>query len=113
MQEEQKQRLEQLRKSLFVEEKRKKIAELKTQLQDEVTWKDWEEGKRISQELSMLEKDIEDFEMLELYISDGDLESFENEIKKVELKTYFSGAHDKNNALVSIHAGQGGTEAMD
>lgn len=113
MQEEQKQRLEQLKKSLFVEEKRQKIADLKSQLQDEATWKDWEEGKRISQDLSMFEKDIEDYEMLELYISEGDFESFEKEIKKIELKTYLSDKHDLNNALVSIHAGQGGTEAMD
>jgi peptide chain release factor 2 len=113
MQEEQKQRLEQLKKSLFVEEKRGKILELKKQLEDEGTWKDWEQGKRLSQDLSSLEKDIEDYEMLELFLQDNDTESFDNEIKKIELKTYLSGKHDVNNALVSIHAGQGGTEAMD
>ena len=113
MYEEQKKRLEQLKKSLFVDEKRQKIAELKKLLEDESTWKDWEEGKRIAQDLSALEKDIEDYEMLELYLEGNDLESFEKEIKEVELKTYLSGKHDKNNALISIHAGQGGTEAMD
>jgi peptide chain release factor 2 len=113
MNEEQKQRLKQLRKSLFIEEKKGKIAELKKELEDEKTWKDWEEGKRISQDLSSLEKDIEDYEMLELYLSEGDTEGFDKEIKKVELKTYLSGKHDRNNALLTIHAGQGGTEAMD
>jgi peptide chain release factor 2 len=113
MQEEQKQRLEQLKKSLFVEEKRYKILELKKQLGEEATWKDWEQGKRISQDLSSLEKDIEDYEMLELFLLENDAEGFNKEIKRIELKTYLSGKHDENNALISIHAGQGGTEAMD
>jgi peptide chain release factor 2 len=113
MNEEQKQRLEQLKKSLFIDEKKNKIKNLKNELEDEKTWKDWEEGKRISQDLSSLEKDIEDYEMLELYLSEGDVENFDKEIKKVELKTYLSGKHDMNHALVSIHSGQGGTEAMD
>lgn len=33
--------------------------------------------------------------------------------RQVELQTYLSGPYDRNDALVSIHAGQGGTEAMD
>jgi peptide chain release factor 2 len=113
MLEEQKQRLEQLKKSLFVEEKRAKILDLKKQLENESTWKDWEQGKNISQDLSSLEKDIEDYEMLELFLQENDAENFDKEIKRIELKTYLSGKHDENNALISIHAGQGGTEAMD
>jgi peptide chain release factor 2 len=31
----------------------------------------------------------------------------------VELKTFFAGKYDKNNVIFAIHAGQGGTEAMD
>jgi peptide chain release factor 2 len=113
MQEEQKQRLDQLKKSLFVEEKREKIISLKKELENEATWKDWEGGKKISQDLALLEKDIEDYEMLELYFQEDDVENFNKEIKRIELKTYLSGKHDKNNALLSLHAGQGGTEAMD
>jgi len=35
------------------------------------------------------------------------------EISKLELQTYLSGKYDASFALVSIHSGQGGTEAMD
>lgn len=33
--------------------------------------------------------------------------------RQVELQTYLSGPYDDKDALLSIHAGQGGTEAMD
>lgn len=111
---EQKHRLEQLKTALFYNDKITKIAELKERLEkDETVWKDWEEGKRISQDLSALEKDVEDIQMLELYLDSNDLAGFEAEIKRVELKTFFSDPHDKSGALLSVHAGQGGTEAMD
>jgi peptide chain release factor 2 len=113
MNEELKERLEQLKKTLFVDEKRLKIDELKKRLEDEAVWKDWEEGQKVSQDLSALQKDIEDYEMLELLAEENDEDTFETEIKKIEYKIYLSAPHDKNNAILSIHAGQGGTEAMD
>ena len=61
-------RLEKLNKYLSIEDKRKRISELKKELENENTWNDWEKGKSVSQELSALEKDIYDYEMLELYI---------------------------------------------
>jgi len=63
--------------------------------------------------LAELEKDIEDYEMLELLLADEDTEGFDSQIKLLEQKTFLSGKHDKGDALLSIHAGQGGTEAMD
>ncbi len=41
------------------------------------------------------------------------LEDIDLEISKLELQTYLSGKYDRNFALLSIHSGQGGTEAMD
>ncbi len=113
MLEEHKQRLEILRNSLFIEEKRQKIKELEERLTDESLWQNWEAGQAVSKDLSALKKDIEDYEMLELYLEENEPERFEQEIKKLELKTFMSGKRDKNNAILSIHAGQGGTEAMD
>jgi peptide chain release factor 2 len=111
--EELQQRLENLRKALFIDDKREKIAQLKAQLAEENTWTNWEEGKRLSQDLAALEKDVEDYDMLELLLEEGDEEEFQRSFKAVELKTYLSGKYDTSDAIFSIHAGQGGTEAMD
>lgn len=113
MTEEHKSRLDKLKAIFFYEDKKKKIEELKKSLEDQAVWTNWEEGKAISQDLAALEKDIEEIDMLELYLEDDDMQNFEKEIKRVEMKTYLGGKHDRNNALLSIHAGQGGTEAND
>jgi peptide chain release factor 2 len=113
MQEELNNRLKNLKKSLFIDEKRGKIAELKERLNDEETWKNWEEGQKVAQDLSQLQKEVEEYDMVELLAEGGDSPDFEWEIKKLEQKTFLSGKHDKLNTLLSIHAGQGGTEAMD
>jgi peptide chain release factor 2 len=106
-------RLESLKNALEIDGKREKIKSIKSQLADEKVWSNWEDGKRLSQDLSSLEKDIEDYEMLELVLEEGDEEEFKKAFSQVELKTYLSGKHDKGDAIFSIHAGQGGTEAMD
>ena len=41
------------------------------------------------------------------------LKNLSKKISELELQTYLSGKYDKNNAIFSIHSGQGGTEAMD
>jgi len=109
----QKERLENLRKSLFIKEKKEKVAKLEERLTDESLWDHWEEGQKVSQDHADLKRDIEDYEMLELMLAENDIKNFEKEIESLELKSFLSGKHDKDNAIVSIHAGQGGTEAMD
>ncbi len=106
-------RIRHLKESLCIEEKRKKVLDIKEELKKEDVWQDWERGNKLSKELSDLEKELEEFDMLELYTEEGDRELLEQEIKKLEFKTYLSGKHDNKGAILSIHAGQGGTEAMD
>ena len=36
-----------------------------------------------------------------------------SQVKKLEVQTKLSGKHDRNNAIVAIHAGAGGTESCD
>ena len=108
-----KKRIEQLEKSLQIEERRRRVEEIRKKIKTEDVWKNWEEGNKLSKELSDIEREIEKFDMLNLYLEEGDEKLIEEKIKDLELKTYLSGNHDKNDAILSVHAGQGGTEAMD
>lgn len=68
--------------------------------------------------ISKLGQDISDaFGLSELMADDPELEKsvhqIAKKISKLELATFLNGPYDSNNAIVSIKAGQGGTEAMD
>ncbi len=41
------------------------------------------------------------------------LKDFESEVEKTRLETLLTGKYDFNNAIITIHAGAGGTEAQD
>lgn len=111
--EELQQRLNELKIKLNIEAKKDEVSQLKEHMQDDSIWQNWEEGQKISKELSDLQKDVEDFEMLELIALENNPEEFEKALWEVEKKTYLSEPYDKSGAILSIHAGQGGTEAMD
>jgi peptide chain release factor 2 len=106
-------RLTMLRAKLNIEAKKDEISRIKEQMQDDSVWQDWEKGQKLAKELSDLQKEVEDFEMLELISEDNNPEEFEKALWEVEKKTYLSMPYDKSGAILSIHAGQGGTEAMD
>jgi peptide chain release factor 2 len=42
-----------------------------------------------------------------------EVRALDKAISKLEIRTFLNGPYDSNNAIVTIHAGQGGTEAMD
>lgn len=59
-------------------------------------------------------------EMIELELSDSDLESIINDLKNIEVKidelkltTFLNGEFDSSNAYIEIHSGAGGTESND
>ena len=82
------------------------------QLQDIIdSWKNaWSkiEDAELMLELAVEEQDRETEQEVA-----GSLAAIENEIELTELECMFSGEHDGSNAIVSIHAGAGGTEAQD
>lgn len=88
---------------LNIEQKRARIAEIEQEMQQPNFWQDYEKAGKTSQELSNLQKVIEEFEKAE---SDDDL-------NKLETELFFAGEHDDSNAFISFHAGSGGTEAQD
>lgn len=76
----------------------------------------WVEPKKASETLkriSALKKEIDDLEMMQLLMEDGDLKNASKLISQYEITLFLSGPYDKGDAVFSIHAGQGGTEAMD
>ena len=61
-------------------------------------------------ELAM-EEDREDNSLYREIADDS--KSLKNDVEKLELLIMLSGEYDQNNAIVSLHAGAGGTEAQD
>ena len=76
----------------------------------------WQEPKKAGEtmkKITDLKKEIDDLEMIELLLEEGSIEDAEKMISKYEVILFLSGPYDQNGAIFSIHAGQGGTEAMD
>ena len=53
----------------------------------------------------------EDSSVLE-EVKDG-LDAYKKDFSNLKLETLFAGKYDRNNAILSVHAGSGGTEAQD
>lgn len=110
---ERKEKLFSLKQKLNVTAKKTRLGELHYMQTQEGSWQDWQKSKEIMQEISSLKDELDGLELLELLLDTGDEITFDQEFKKLELKVYLSKKHDKDSAIFSIHAGQGGTEACD
>ena len=114
-----KSKLELLKNKLEIDHKRSLLSDLKKQSEDPDLWKDPNNAQNILQQISSLQKIINTVDELETEIeylsiaTSEDIKEINKKLDKLELETYLSGKYDANNALISIHAGQGGTEAMD
>lgn len=97
-------------------------------------WSNSAKAQEISQKLARLKEDVQIFQKLKSQADDietlielAELEeesSLDEEIKtelselneslsKLEFKLMLSGEHDRNNAILEIHSGAGGTESQD
>jgi peptide chain release factor 2 len=65
------------------------------------------------QEMGLLQKEITSFERIQSLVSEEKFDELEEPLRDIEVNLYLSGPLDKANAIVSIHAGQGGVDAMD
>ena len=106
-------KLDHLVKSTDLEGKKKTLSELEKQTLSNDFWKDQEKASTISKQIADLKKLIDDVEMMQLLFEDGQLKPAQELIEKYELLLFMSGKYDRSSAIFSIHAGQGGTEAMD
>lgn len=120
--------LETIKSALDLPKKREELAILQAKSTESSLWNDPEEARSVLRNLSDLEKELAEIEeiggslMTLKELEDQNLltPDFEDEIGKIEkslealeLKSFLSDSHDKKNAIVAIHGGQGGTEAMD
>lgn len=122
-----------LKEKLDIDSIQKEIQELSAETEQGSFWNDAERAQKISQKLATLKAEISNVEKLEskakelseleaMYgeldvdmqkLLDAEVKQLSKEYKTTELKTFLSGKYDKSDALLSIHAGQGGTEACD
>lgn len=108
-----KNRAEIVLKKLNVEEKRVRFHEIEAQSVAPDFWKDSMSATKLMQEFALLQKEIENYEKIERLVSEGKYDELESPLKEIEVYLYLSGPLDKTNAILSIHAGQGGVDAMD
>lgn len=131
---EKKDTLESLYEALGVERLKEEIAKLEEMSAQDGFWDNVEESQKIVQKTSGLKNKVESYEklkrdyedtlvMIELSDAEEDLELFdecresvdaiEKELEKQTLSTLLTGEYDNKNAILTFHAGAGGTEAQD
>jgi peptide chain release factor 2 len=113
-------RMRKLIETVDIDAKKEKIKELEAKASDPHLWDDQNVARKVTQELSDLNKEVAEIteladtlEILKEVPDEAEIGKSEAKLGKLELMSYLSGEYDGKSALVSIHAGQGGTEAMD
>ncbi len=96
-------RKQNLYEKLKIGEKEKRIQEIQKEMESADFWRDKEKAQAITAQLSQLNNIVRHFKGVET----------EGELEKLELQATFTGEYDEQPALLSIHAGAGGTESQD
>ena len=125
--------LDSLRDALHLESAEKEIEELEGQSARDGFWNDVEKSQRVQKRLKQLKSKVENYQKLcsgwddlmtlcEMAIEEDDdsmlpeLQSeyadFEKKLEETRLGTLLTGEYDANNAILTFHAGAGGTEAQ-
>jgi peptide chain release factor 2 len=119
---------------LKVDELRARRPQLEAEASRPDLWDDAERAKRVTGELSTVIDDLEQYEQLEARVDDAEtlhelardegdddslaeveqsLAAIDTDLRRIELRSMFSGEHDERDALVSITSGEGGVDAQD
>ncbi len=93
--------------------KKQEVADLEKLTYDGNFWGNPKTAADTLKRISILKKEIDDIEMMQILIEETDLRDAAKLIGQYEILMFLSGPYDKGDAVFSIHAGQGGTEAMD
>jgi len=76
-------------------------------------WQDHKNAARRMKEMADLQNEISKADELRQLITDRNFDKAQKLLEELEVFLYLSGEYDKNSAILAIHAGQGGVEAMD
>ena len=114
------QKLAKLKDALDIPKKEEELKKLDVQSTDPNLWNNQENAKTVLQNLSNLKSELDEIkdisetlEILNEVQDEVELNKLAKAIAKLELKSYLSCTYDNKNTIITIHAGQGGTEAMD
>jgi len=126
--------LKEVRDSLDLENKEQRVEELEREMEAPGFWDNAERSQKMMKELSALKGDMEIYHklqnqkeeielMIEMGYEENDasvipdiqemLDEFQRDFDHIRIKTLLSGEYDKDNAIVTLHAGAGGTESCD
>ena len=126
--------LDDLGEALGISSAKEEIAELEKISTAPDFWDDMEKSQKTMQKIGSLKAKVESYEtlkndfddaqvMIELADEEGDeslvedctssVEDIENRIESMTLSTLLNGEFDGKNAILTFHAGAGGTEAQD
>ena len=132
--EEQEQALEKLGDALGLEKLREEVDMLEHKSAEPGFWDNMEQAQKVTQRMAALKDKDEAYQKLVNRAGDcmaliemGDeaedlslvdeakeeIEQIKSEIASMKLSTLLTGEYDKNNAILTFHAGSGGTEAQD
>lgn len=117
-----------------LDHKRDRIEELERTMEDPGFWNDADKSAEIVRECKNLKTTVEEYEKLcaerqdmldtiELYDMDNDasgldelnsqFREFEEKYETLRISNLLTGEYDNNNAILTLHAGAGGTESTD
>lgn len=126
--------LDRLEEALHINALQDQYQELEQRAQEPDFWTDTDRAKEIQTKMRRMQMKVERFRklrqkhedmllMIELGEEAGDdevgeevaeeLKTFEHELEAMRLETLLTGEYDDKNAILTLHAGAGGTEAMD
>ena len=125
--------LGELEKALGIPKAREELAQLQKETEQEGFWNDLERSQQVSRQVKRLENKIKKHDKLVSECEDtltlcemaqeddpsqleevtNGYETLEKEISERRLAALLSGEYDANNAILTFHAGAGGTESQD
>jgi len=108
-----KSRLQTFKEAIDFEEKRKILRDLEAEASYPDFWKDPTNAQKVMREITSLKEEIAEVEKVGQMVEGDEEKGAQELLSKLELKTYLSSPYDRNDTILSIHAGQGGIEAQD